>query len=195
MLEITIPSIDTWPPLLRLTRGVTEPSVKLVMGRAIATLIRRHLRRLDAERANKLGGQRTHFYAQAAASVQNPRPRGSTGVSVAINHIGIAQRFFGGEIVPKLAHWLSIPARSEAYGTRAREHANLAFVLIRGRTSDFGGPLAMLQEPEGGVFFWLVKRVVQQADPTVLPTNDKLMAAALDAGEEYVGLLLERAAL
>ncbi|MBC2592695.1 hypothetical protein H5P28_00315 [Ruficoccus amylovorans] len=195
MLEVTIPSIDTWPPLLRITRGVTEPSVKRVMGRAIANLIRRHLRKLDRERPNQLGGQRTHFYANAAAAVQNPRLHGSTGVAVGINHVGIAQRFHGGVIVPKFADWLSIPARTEAYGTRAREHANLAFILIRARTTAKGDPLAMLQEPGGGVLFWLVKRVVQQPDPSVLPTEDGLLGAALEAGEEYVGLLLERAAL
>ena len=49
-------------------------------------------------------------------------------------------------------------------------------------------------EAGGQVFYWLVKHVHQEADLTVLPTDDELQTAAVDAGEEFLKRMLEREA-
>ncbi|MBI4027887.1 MAG: hypothetical protein HY360_23080 [Verrucomicrobia bacterium] len=168
--------------------------VRSVGGRALVNTLRAHFFRLDRERANQLGGKRTHFYGQVARSVQDPRLDGDT-INVSINHIGIAQRYFGGEITPKKAKYLTIPARAEAYGKRAREFDDLQILFGR------GGPVALVQREQleitlgrkrkkgdrkveteeivgGGIFYWLVKSVTQKPDPTILPPENELLADA-----------------
>ena len=108
----------------------------------------------------------------------------------------MAQRFFGGDIVPRVAKWITIPIHPEAYGHRAREFNDLEFVpsedgrrawLVRD-TSDTVGGMA------GEFFYLLVRRVRQKADPSVLPEEEEMQTAANQAGEDYVNLLLARAA-
>jgi hypothetical protein len=171
--------------------------VRSVGGRALVNTLRAHFFRLDRERPNQLGGDRTHFYGQVARSVQNPRAEGDA-IRVSINHIGIAQRYFGGDITPKRAKYLTIPARAEAYGKRAREFDDLQ--ILWGKR----GPVALGQREQlqstlgkknkkgtrpveneqivgGGIFYWLVKSVTQPPDPTVLPPENELLADARKA--------------
>jgi hypothetical protein len=201
---------EAFPALVRLVKNARRPAVRKVMGRAIATAVQDNFRKLDEERANKLGGQRTHFYGTAAKSVQQPELYGGDGIRVTITQIGIAQRYFGGDIVPVDKKWLTIPARAETYGHVATEFNDLHFVY-------FGAALAALvqndqtrlsskrvrgsvteQAPKGEagsqVFYWLVKHVHQEADLTVLPTDNELQTAAVYAGEEYIQRILEREA-
>jgi hypothetical protein len=180
------------PSFQRLAAAVQRPDVRKVMGRAIVGTLRKHFTRLDAERPNKLGGARTHFYGQVRRSVQQPELAGGDGVKVSINHVGIAQRYFGGEIVPKAAKWLTLPVHPEAYGHRAREFSDLDFVPLEGRRA-----MLVRSNPEsptniGEVFFLLVKRVIQRADPTVLPSDEQVTADAVNAGEDYINLLIAR---
>lgn len=186
---------DATPPLLRLGRAVRDPAIRKVMGRAVAGLMRKHFTKLDGERANKMGGERTHFYGQARRGVQQPELVGGDGVKVSTNHVGIAQRYFGGDIVPRSAHWLTIPLVPEAYGHRAREFPDLQFVpgedgrrawLVRDTSDQPGG---MPDE----FFYLLVRRVHQEPDPTVLPPPPQTQAVALQAGEDHMSLLLDRA--
>ncbi len=181
------------PGLQRLAAAVQRPDVRKVMGRAIGNRLRRHFSRLDGERANKLGGTRTHFYGQARRGVQQPDLT-SDGLKVAINNVGIAQRYFGGTITPRNAKWLTLPVHPQAYGHRAREFGDLQFVPLE------DGRRAMLMRPNpdsptgiGEVFFLLVRRVHQEPDPSVLPTSDELQGDAYNAGEDYLKTLIERA--
>jgi len=114
-----------YPPLLRLADGVKRPEVRRVMGRGVATRLRKHFSELDSKRANRLGGKRTHFYGEVRKSVQNPLVEAPDGVMVAINHVGIAQRYFGGVIEAKPGSKLTIPVHPEAHGKRAREFNDL----------------------------------------------------------------------
>ncbi len=163
-------------------RPVNMPGVKKVVGRAVANRLRQHFFTLNRERPNRLGGRRTNFYSQAARSVQQPEIQ-TDGVRVSINHVGLAQRLLGGTLHPVHSTYLTIPARAEAYGKRAREFNDLE--ILWGRR----GPIALVQrnhtrlgrgkkgrpsEQGGGVFFWLVKSVTQNPDPTVLPSEADL---------------------
>lgn len=201
-----------FPPLLRLSDGVKRPDVRKVMGRAITGALRAHFTTLNRERPNKLGGKRTHFWAQVRRSVQQPELMGGDGLKVSINHVGAALQYFGGEVVAGAKgsgkKWLTIPARAEAHGKRAGEFNDLHFVLFRrnlaalvqneqtvladqNRKRRREGPVAP-ETAGGGVFYWLKPRVHIDEDPTVLPPDEALQQIALEAGEEYIGLLIER---
>lgn len=186
---------DATPAFRRLTAGIQRPGVREAMGQAIGGKLRTHLRRLDRERRNKLGGRRTNFYGRAVKAVQKPVVL-PNGVSVSINHQGLAQRYFGGDIEPVNKDWLTIPARAEAYGMPAGEFSDLKFVKFR---SDLAAlvqrdqsNLATREEDGGGIFYWLVKRVHQEADPSVIPTDQELTAAAVAAGSGQLDTLINR---
>lgn len=181
-----------FPPLLRLSEGVKRPDVRKVMGRAIGNALRRHFTTLDQERPNQLGGRRTHFYGQARRGVQQPELVGGDGVKVEIDKLGIAQRYFGGTIEREDGGLLTIPVNPAAYGHRARE-----FDLTPIYFGDGSGILVDDTNPEsrggiGEVFYRLVRSVHQDPDPSVLPSDEALSQVALEAGEDYIGILIDR---
>lgn len=189
----------------RVIDAIARPEIRRVMGRALATRMRRHFSERDKE-ANKMGGTRTHFWGQVRRSVQQPQLVGGDGVQVGINHVAFSQKYFGGDIKPVSVDWLTIPARTEAYGHRAREFTDLHFVHFgrqlaalvqnestsleapnQNRKKDRGiGPIAR-ETTGGGVFFWLVKEVHQEPDPEALPPEQELADAALQAGAAFLG--------
>lgn len=196
-------------PLQRLGQAARSPEVRKVMGRGVANELRGHFSQLDQERSNAMGGRRTHFWGQARRSVQNPVLVGDAAVQVSINHVGVAQRYFGGTIYAQPGKALSIPARPEAYGKRAGEFNDLHLevfgdsgkaALVQnqqtqisyGRKRKDGSRQRKTEEVGGAVFFWLVKRVTQAADPSVLPTDAELQEAAATAGTEYFATLVAR---
>lgn len=178
-----------------------EPQLLNVAGRGVAEKLRGHFATLDQTRPNKLGGKRTYFWGQVRRSVQNPVVT-PPSASVSINHLGIAQRLFGGVIRPVRAKFLAIPARPEAYGKGPREFRDLHFqptrrggALVENLRSDvtFGrkkkdGTRTVTNRGERGglVMFWLVKQVVQRPDPTVLPPPAELETAARVPMESYL---------
>jgi hypothetical protein len=206
-ITIDIPDPATLPSLLAIGRGVQNPELRQAAGRGITNALVDHFDHLESTRPNKLGGKRTHFWAKVAAAVHQPELVGGDGVKVAIDHAGAAQRYFGGTIRPTKKQWLSLPARTEAYGNDARKHKDLHFVLFRRglaalvqnqqtslaigrRRKDGSRKISHGETTGGGIFFWLVKEVHQQPDKTVLPAKTELIRAALEGGEQYIKNLL-----
>lgn len=170
----------------------------------LVTEVKTHLAGLDKSRANTLGGRRTHFYEKAADSVEHVL--NDTELRIQIPHLGLAQRYFGGTIEPVNAQWITIPARSESYGRRAREFHDLRFVQFSGETAalvktsvqvdgdeavDDAGNVTTRKRTkrsrdEGAVFYWLKKSVTQAPDPDVLPSRERLAAVALESAKNYV---------
>ncbi len=176
--------------------GVSEPLVELetnlrperltpVLARECAKRTRQHLFRLDSERANTMGGARTHFYGQCGRSVGSGML--SDGFYVSINHIGFRQRLFGGTIRPVKAKMLTIPACAEAYGHRAREFSDLRFAILKGYPAlvQAGPKIENVWSSKtkrmtrrktkvtvDKVMFWLARSVYQGPDPSVLPSWD-----------------------
>ena len=182
-----------------------ETEVSMVGARGAANFVQDYLFELDAERPNKMGGLRTHFFANAARSVSTPQPAGA-GAAFSINQVGFAQRLLGGVIRPglgisratgELTKLLAIPARAESYGKTPGEFDDLQFVPTK-----FGGMLVQALSTQivrgsrkgdfstraigGLVMYWLVKEVRQDADPTVLPSDIALAGAAGDSMESYL---------
>lgn len=168
----------------RISPGV----VNKLIGRAGQTFVRKHFYDLDAKRPNRLGGERVHFYGGAAKSTTFATT--ADGAVISVNQTGVRQRIQGGTILPKKSKYLTIPARAEAYGKRAREFNNLKVVR-------FGNVLALVVadatklskgkkgfraagETGGGVMYWLVPKVVQKADPSVMPNLEALRVFVLE---------------
>lgn len=194
-LEITYPDPEKLPVLLRLSKGLSDTGTRKVMGRAIVTLCRKHFSDLDEQRANKLGGQRTHFYGAARRAVGQPELLAGDGLKVSIAHEGLAQRYYGGDIVAKDAGALTLPVHPAAHGKRAREFSDLELIP----TPKAPKAKAILARPNeqsangiGEVYYVLVKRVTQEPDPSVLPSDNEILHAALHAGDAHIKRLISR---
>jgi len=138
-----------------------------------------HFVQLDSERANELGGQRSHFYGNTAKSVSSGGD--AEGATVTMSQLGLRQRLEGGEIKPRQGKYLTIPARSEAYGKRAREFDDLEFVKLsggRGMLVRKATGAVSERADVGVIYYWLVPSVLQTADPSVLPNVSTIDAEA-----------------
>jgi hypothetical protein len=191
-----------------LGNSATLDQVKKVMGREMQQIIKAHFERLAGDNehhqtAENLGGQRTGFYERAALQV-NPAQIESDGVSVSVEFEGLAQRLFGGIIDARPGGFLTIPARAETYGHRAREFSNLMMIIFP------SGAGALVAKPEGhvtggkggkrrtvpaidkfgsDVFYWLVKSVTQPPDPTVLPTDEEILDPVIASAQSFIASL------
>src|SRR5262249_29286184 len=118
---------------------------------------------------------------------------------ITIDQVGVRQRFKGGPIKPVKARALTIPARPDAYGKRARDFNNLKFsfaldpetnmrcmALVEAQSSTSNGKTSGTK-PQPNVVFWLVRGVNQKPDPKVLPTDDDFVNVI----EESVESLLQ----
>ena len=184
MLGINIQTNDAaTEAVLDLDRDIDLDQIAPIIGESGKNAVRNHLDALDSKRRNRLGGRRTHFYGDAAKST-NFRIT-SNGVEVAINHVGIAQRYFGGTIKPVNARNIAVPAAAEAHGKRPREFGNLRLVFggkgvnisVEGRIKRFRMGLAKKDSGAraGKLLYRLVKSVTQEADKTVLPKDDEIL--------------------
>ena len=187
-----------------------EGQVALVGAEAVADLVRRHLFNLDAEQPNKLGGPRTHFFYNAAKSVEQPKLSGAEA-KVRIPWTGLAQRWLGGHIEAGAGtssssggptKYLAIPARAEAYGKTPGEFDDLQFVKLKGdramlvqamQTQFISGKKLKNGQRDystvtvgGLVMFWLVTSVDQAPDPHVMPAESEMVEAARYHMDNYL---------
>jgi hypothetical protein len=189
--------------MLTLEQGIGRgTSLRHQIGGAVQRLTQDHLRKVNAEKPNQLGGIRTNFYAKAARATFFKLA--SDGLDLTIAQQGFRQRYEGGVIRPVTADWLSIPAVPEAHGKRPGEFSNLRFIPI----SDV---LALLVVKEGGqegrapkrsksgkvrnvkttveqgkTMFVLKKEVTQQGDPSIIPTPQQYSDTIEQAVADWV---------
>lgn len=206
-IEISVLRDSASPSLRRLAAGLQSDALNGIAGRSATNVIRAHLFGLNQTRPNQLGGTRTNFYASAARGTQF-RIVGDHAV-VSINQVGIAQRVYGGTIRPKTAKFLTIPVNPKAYGHRAAEFdLELVFgpggqpfaLALKGnrttsitRTKTGKVQVKPLGHRAGEIMFRLVKEVVQQPDPTVLPYDEQIDSSIKRDVDSYVGRLVDRA--
>ncbi len=182
---------DTASPTLAAARQFMKPErLNPIIGRSAVNVYRKHLFGVNETRPNKLGGTRTNYYATAARQT-NFRILSDDAVLVSIPQIGIAQRYYGGPIKPRVAKFLTIPANPKAYGHRASEF-DLELVFGPG-----GQPIALATKStratqvtqnkkgktvtkligrHGEIMFTLSRGVIQKPDPTILPYPEQVLA-------------------
>jgi hypothetical protein len=187
-VDISKAALDA-PAVLRRAAALQGKKLNTQIARGVQQLFMSHFFELDRTRANDLGGKRTHFYGDAAKATASEGTDSEAIVTVAQQ--GIRQRLEGGEIHAKPGSWLTIPARGEAYGHRAREFHDLHFVKLKngnamliageltgatGKMDKKGNLITRGGTEEGVVMYWLVKDVIQEKDPSVLPSEEKFAA-------------------
>ena len=186
-------------PFLRdLDRNLAPDRLARPIGQGLVQLFKAHFTALDTARANTLGGQRTHFYRGAARGTSWQPVAG--GVLIAINQLGIAQRYFGGKIEANQGKALTIPADPEAYGRRARSFNDLRLVVFKDtgkaalvktmatniRFTKKRKEVKAVSSQIQRIMYWLVKSVTQRPDPTVLPNDQAVRGAAVLAVRFYI---------
>lgn len=201
MSGVTIVLDSAGPLLERISNAAQRAGLALVGARAVAILTKDHLVQLDQER-HRFG---RHYYLQAARSVASVATQAGLAL-VSVSQTGIRQRLFGGEIRPKSPRkYLTLPAQPEAHAKRAGEFADLDFAFAMdengslrpalvqrastavtiARRKKKDGTVSFTVKPGelrgGKVMFWLARRVLQRADPSVLPPEPLVRATAVEA--------------
>ena len=209
-MKVEVDIIDEVRPALEKLKGtVRADRVSMVAARGAAIMLRAFFQNLENTRPNKDGFPRQHFWAQVRRGVQTPKVMGQSAV-VSINHVGLGQRYYGGEIKPKNgSKFLTIPWRSEAYGKRAREFTNLVFRIVEGigpaLVIGTGGTkresvnkkgdkktVGVKGGQEGLVMYLLRRKVVQRPDPSVMPTKEEFGQVILKSVTDFLNRLLAR---
>lgn len=166
------------PALRSLLLRVSGRRGHAVIGQAVRVLVRNHLRDKEAQ-PNSKGWPKTHYFARARERVTFEATEDAATVSIAME--GFRHRYHGGTINPVNVKALTIPAAPEAYGKVAREFGPLEFRPAYGAKM-----IGLLVAPAGSalagtVLFRLVRSVFQKPDPSVIPTPDRIIAAAIAA--------------
>ena len=164
---------------MKITRIILPPDLipaKQQAAEAIADrmsgLVRRHLRdRNDSRPANQYGLPKTNYYEDAAESVTT-EVSGNVA-AVVIDKEGVALHYEGGTVYPKKKA-LAVPINPAVAGIWPSEY---------GRDHQlFKTPAGALGDAETGeILYILLPKATIKADQTVLPTEDALSNAAMDA--------------
>lgn len=204
MAGATIILDEVTPLLQRVKTAAAAKGLALVGAREVANRVKQHLLFLNDTR-HRAGG--SNFYAKAARSVfASVVPQGAAvtigqtgfrqrlfGGTIVAGQNGSGRRFL---TIPD-------PDAPEAFTTRAPEMNDLhlekrvnprtdhlQFCLVRNlstpvsfkrrKGSDGTTTTKIVADKQQGgqVIFWLVRRVTQQADPSVLPPGDAMIASA-----------------
>lgn len=203
-MDITVKDLAT-NDLQKLAADFEAPQIREAIGLAGVEAVKEFYTKLDHERPNAMGGKRTHFFAQAAESALWKDTGNESVLLEVFEPIGLRQRIHGGEILPTGGRkYLTIPAIAEAYGKRAGEFDNLVPVFRRrngtveavalaeadqqsvklGKTRK-DGTVSRGKVTGGRYFFWLVKSVSQQGDPTTAPDENSIKTAVIGAVTNY----------
>lgn len=173
-------------PAMKAAQEQLKPEViNKALARGAERLFRDHIGALPP---NKLG-RSTGFWADSVRATHAEAT--DSGCVVSVSKLGFRQRYFGGTIKPVNAKFLTIPARSEFYGARARQFTNLRFVMFRSGTAALvindGGAekitgvstkRAGSKKDAGMVAFWLVESAEQKPNPNIIPADEKILDMA-----------------
>jgi hypothetical protein len=183
-LNLSISYEDHVSPWLRsaIARLANRQGLHAAMGAAVEVTVEDQLAR-KASVPNKLGAPSTGYWMKARSSVRTTSD--DTGATVSIPYRGVRLHYYGGTVVPVNKKWLTIPARAEAHGKRVEElfpgYSGCKWLFNAARQ-----PYAIAGKEDGLVYFWLAKKAVIPADPTVLPPVQSMAAAAVTAAERFV---------
>lgn len=192
------------PAIKELADTITSPGALTSGGRGLRNAIASNFDTLPPNK--NFPAQTTGFWQQCRESLTQPILEGAASVRVSVTQIGARYQYLGGTIVPRIAKMLTIPAREEAYGKRAREFNNLQ--IERLGIGPSGSPILALVEREsqeisyrkrkgaiavqrgsitgGLVMFWLVNSVSKGPSPEVLPRESVMRVAFANGVRSFV---------
>ena len=163
-----------------------------VLGRKLEGIYRAWFRSRDSDSPNRMGWPRQHFWSRIAkATAFDPSQTTDARAVVVISDPAIGMKVTGGTIRAKQAKFLAIPLRPEAYGVRpsARTIPGIFFVRSKGAN---GGFLAAREGKALRVYWRLVAKVTQQADPRALPPQGEVASQLLRTADAFVARTLAR---
>ena len=165
-ITISVPALDD---LLELGKNNV---VQHVAGDAVLTYLQDWMHNLDVTHANKMAGQRTHFWmglgGQITLAVDD------TGAELTIPS-PFAYLWKGGTIEAK-DKLLTVPARAEAHGHSAGDFGDLLhFGMFHSTGTKF------LADKNGGIYYWLCESVHYDGDETVMPSEQQIVDEAVNA--------------
>lgn len=181
------------PELQRMLRQVRSSGPMQAAGQRVVVLLREHFRKAEAERPNRHGWPRQHFwggFARRVALVSAGSERAVVGIQDpqgALQH-----KITGGTIRAKRGRMLAIPLSAIAYRlgaqARIRDAFPDAFVvrtskgvwIVRSKFKSRGGRRRGALEGERWEFlFRLVPRVTHAADPRAMPPDRRFSEEAV----------------
>jgi hypothetical protein len=167
------------PTLTALTKAGQDASgLPQAAGESVWKYVRAYIYNLDFDRANQLGGERSHFYRKAALGTTLDVD--DEGADITVHQTGFRQRLLGGEIHAKNVKYLTIPAIAEAYGHPAKDF-ELRFIMFRSGSKALAG-----KGQDARVYYWLKESVNQDPDPSVLPSEDAIRQAAMSGARSWL---------
>lgn len=210
-LHIEITRDDLSPALRRLTDGLHSDQLLPVFARSVENAMMDNFAQLEADRPNKLGGKRQHYYAGARQKTEF-RIEGETA-SVFTAQVGMKLRYFGGTVEAganissfsgKPTKYLTIPANAEAYGHVAADFDDLEVLWGRNGPYALGrverktiarvdGTFGVSKAQSTEVMFWLTPSVYIPADTTMLPAPNQLADEVRGDFNRYVARVWRRA--
>jgi hypothetical protein len=200
---------DTATPAITAMEEAIQPeNILPFMAELVTQEVQQNLRDLDVSRANRLGGERTHYFAQAAEETEWTM-EGNDHAIVSVRQIGIALKYFGGTVTAGVGtscatgektRFLTIPVHPSAYGVRAcdipglkvisgpRGPFALGFVTVNHIGHESGGST---RTREVEIFYLLKESIEIAADKAMLPSPTRL-AAVVGAGlRDYSNMVVE----
>ena len=190
------------PELKRKMEAARPQRLNSFIGPAVSKVVKRNFL---ARPHNKRGWQPVNFWAGAARSTNwQVVPE---GVVISVNQIGVRQRYEGGPIRPTGGRKaITIPVAEEAYGKTAADFGDqLQLVIIKGRgawlalksyeqrpqdkqhgRNQTHGPGLSTVRERLKFLFMLSAGVNQDADRSVLPTDEEILDTAVEAATEAV---------
>lgn len=145
--------------------GKAGVDARPLAAQAAARCTQDHFRTLDKSRHRAGSGTRS-FYGTAAEATTG-RVQGDN-IVVSIDALGLALRRYGGTVTPKRTKYLAIPDEDNATAIQ-NSPRRVPGLHFRRNASGNGGRLT---DNTGRVFYWLVKKSVHKANPSVIPTDD-----------------------
>lgn len=188
------------PEMQNLLREVRSAAPMQAAGQRVVVLLREHFRKAEAERPNRRGWPRQHFWAQFARRVALVSASSEMAVVGVQDPQGALQhKITGGTIRAKRGRMLAIPLTATAYrlGAMARipDAFPDAFVMrtrkgawiVRSRWENRGGRrrgrqgkfVSGLKQERLEFLFRLLPSVTQRADPRALPEPEDFAREAL----------------
>lgn len=152
---------------------------------AVRNLFIRNFRRKENGGGNSKGFPRSHYWAQAASATRLVDVTDEKAV-VEIDHPGVALHARGGVVRPFRAKSLAIPLRPEVYGANPREGTISGLFVIASKKSGRALLAGKGEDGKARIYWLLLKSARVRADPSTLPSDDDLAAAAREGAANAV---------
>jgi hypothetical protein len=192
-MKITLTNEAT-PQVQTILAGLRDKTrMNRLVGDRVRGYTRDHLIARSMSQRNRLGAPTSGFWRQAAEAVgRGPLAADNEGVSVSLNHPGIARAFGDVTIRPRSGLYLTIPLIVEAYNKRAYRQRGLFVWKSKKSGKLFLAEGIKARGVKGKLRLWylLVPSVMQKQDSTILPTEQEITSVALGGVRSYIELLL-----